>query len=418
MNASLDARIAGNPSTRFWLELFGNSAQFAIANVLFELLLEDAAVWTRPDVYALVGAGAAQAYFLSKPSFTSSLRRFWGNLIGPAIYTVVEVLLEGVSFFSSPNHLAYWVFASLIGLCQALRAYKPGVIAQAVLVIENIIRTSILFFMYALFETYANPRQTTSLDAFFSDASHEFIAAAVLLLGIGLGLANLTSERYLELLRHTSAQLRTYSEWLLGRDLLARLIADPTALNLTRTERAILFMDIRNFTAWSEKQPPEAVVNLLRQYYQDAVAVLNQFPVIKFKFSADEVLVVLAGVDDGLAAAAKLRERITALLAPMQLGVGIGLHAGPVVEGLLGSGDVKFYDVIGDTVNTAKRIESHAQAGEVLISQSVCNMAKTHVEIRARRATSIKGKAEPMTVIAVEVDFHPRTARLVRDRFF
>lgn len=89
MNASLDARIAGNPSTRFWLELFGNSAQFAIANVLFELLLEGAAVWTRPDVYALVGAGAAQAYFLSKPSFTSSLRRFWGNLIGPAIYTVV-----------------------------------------------------------------------------------------------------------------------------------------------------------------------------------------------------------------------------------------------------------------------------------------------------------------------------------------
>ncbi|MBI4670046.1 MAG: adenylate/guanylate cyclase domain-containing protein [Chloroflexi bacterium] len=401
MNTSLEVRIAGKPSTRFWLELFGNSAQFSIANILFELFHEGVEVMIHPDVYALVGASVAQAYFLSKPSFGSPLHRLVGNLIGPLIYTLVEVLVEGSSFFSSPNHIAYWVFALLIGLCQAYRALGHGLFGEIVLVLENMIRTSILFFMYALFEIYANSQQTTSLQTFFDDRSHRFIATAVLLLGLGLGLANLTSERYLDLLRQTSVQLRTFSEWLLGRHLLARVIADPTALKLMRTQRVVLFMDIRKFTAWSEAQSPEAVVSLLSQYYQVAEAVLNQFPIIKSKLSADEVLVVFSSADDALAAAAKLREQICGLLAPMQLGVGIGVHAGPVVEGLLGSGDVKFYDVIGDTVNTAKRIESQARAGEVLISQTVHDLALAPLQPGAAQEISVKGKTEPLTVYAI-----------------
>jgi adenylate cyclase len=48
------------------------------------------------------------------------------------------------------------------------------------------------------------------------------------------------------------------------------------------------------------------------------------------------------------------------------------LESGSVVEGLLGSTNIRFYDAIGDTVNTAKRIENAAQAGQVLISERVC----------------------------------------------
>lgn len=401
MDTPLESRIKGKPSTRFWLEFIGNSAQFSIANVMFELLLEGFSVLLRPDLYTLVGASFVQAYFLSKPSFVSPMHRFLGNLIGPALYTLVEVMIEGADFFSSPNHSAYWVFALLIGLCQAMRAVGSGIFVEVVLVLEYIIRTSILFFMYVLFETYANPQQTTSLDVFFNDASHQFIASTVLLLGLGLGLANLTSDRYLGLLRQTSAQLKMYSEWLLGRDLLVRVIADPTALNLIRTQRVVLFMDIRNFTAWSETQAPEAVVNLLTRYYQSAESVLHEYSIIKFKLSADEVLVVFSEVADALGAAKQLDMQINRLLAPMRLGVGIGLHAGPVVEGLLGSGDVKFYDVIGDTVNTAKRIESSARGGEVLISHNLRELATKPVTVIETRKILVKGKTEPLEIYLV-----------------
>lgn len=403
MDSPFQTRIEGKPSTRFLLEFFGNSAQFPIVNIAFELFVEGRAYLAGPDAYALVGASVTQAYFLSQRSWTTPARRLFGNLIGPTLYSGVEILLEGMNFFTDLNHIAYWVYAVLIGLCQAFRARGRSRASDVVLVVEGVIRTSMLFFMYVGFETYANPNQTRSLSSFFDDTSHQFLAAVVLLLGLSVGLANLTSEHYLSLLRQTLLQLKTYSEWLLGRDLLARVIANPAALNLVRYQRAVLFMDIRNFTRWSEMQTPETVVNLLGQYYHTAEAVLETIPIIKMKLSADEVLVVFASADDGLKAARKLAVTVNGLLASKGLGVGIGLHAGAVVEGLLGSGGVKFYDVIGDTVNTAKRIESGAQAGEILISNDARNGLTAPLEFGATRELTVKGKAEPLTVFSVQI---------------
>jgi class 3 adenylate cyclase len=173
-------------------------------------------------------------------------------------------------------------------------------------------------------------------------------------------------------------------------------------LQLKRLERTILFMDIRGFTRWSESRPPEDVVNMLNRYYQTAEATLNQYAVIKIKFSADEVLAIFPTVDDGLQAALKLRLQINQLLGRHGLGVGIGLHTGPMVEGLLGSKDVRFYDVIGDTVNTAKRIESSAISGEVLISDAVRIVIGATFRAGPKRYVTVKGKEEPVVVYPLE----------------
>lgn len=201
-----------------------------------------------------------QAYWLTRWQTTSSPRRFWGNLIGPALYTLVESLVEGLRFFSAPHHVAYWVFSLMIGVLQSLRPRLPTIFNNLLIVTENVTRASILFFMYAIFETYANPTQAASLDVFFSDASHQYIGLTVLFLGLSVGLANLTADRYAGLLKETLAQLQKYSEWLLGRDLLTQTLINPSALSLTRRERTVMFMDIHGFTRWSETQPPENVV--------------------------------------------------------------------------------------------------------------------------------------------------------------
>ncbi len=382
------------------MELFGNSAHFAIANILLELLIKEPAEYIRtPGPYVIVFTAIIQAYWLTRQAATRP-HRFIGNLIAPALYNLTEVLLEGIRFFSAPHHVAYWGFALTIGLLQELRFHLPPLYAFLV-VIESVIRASILLFMYAIFERYANPEQTLSWNAFFSDTSHVFIGWAILLIGFSNGLANLTAERYLQNLRQMSAQLRTYSEWLLGRNLLSQIILSPDSLHITRRERTILFMDIRGFTAWSESHQPEEVVALLDEYYHQSEAIITFYYPIKFKFSADEVMVVFPTAQAAVHAAVQLRRQIHLLLAESQLGAGIGLESGPVVEGLLGSTSVRFYDAIGDTVNTAKRIENAAQAGQVLISERVCEQVAT-VKLGAKTKIRVKGKAQPITVYDLE----------------
>lgn len=396
---SLETRITGSFSSRFWLELFSNSIHFPIANILLELLIEKPLDYlAAPDLYAMITASLVQTYWLTRWQTSPRPRRWVGNLIGPAVYTLVELLLGGPQFFSALNHLAYWGFALVIGGLQTLRLRSPAGVSSAMIVAENVIRTSILFFMYAIFEFRTNPDQMASMGNFFQDRSHQFIGLALLFLGLMIGLANLMAERYLRLLKETSVQLKTYSEWLLGRDLLGKTFVNPTALQLTRRERTVLFMDIRSFTHWSENQSPEAVVGLLDKYYQVAESILAHHGTIKFKLSADEVMAVFATDQSAIRAALDLRNQVRQLLAHYQLGAGIGIHTGPLVEGLLGSARVKFYDVIGDTVNTAKRIESAAQAGEVLISAAGLQRIGTGVGVGTSRQISAKGKKQLITV--------------------
>ena len=398
LTSALDSRISGSFRSRYEQELFRNSGHFPIANLLLELLLEGPAVFLAPDVYTLIGAMLLQAWVLTRWENTAAPRRFLGNLVGPAAYTAIEAFFEGSKFFAMPNHIAYWVFAAAVGALQAARSRaRPGTATGVLVVLENVVRAAILFVMYAIFESLSDGTRF-SAEVFFTDRVHVFIALATLILGISVGLAALSEYGYLALLRETSTQLQRYSEWLLGKDLLERVIANPEALSLVRRERAILFMDIRGFTAWSERCSPETVVQTLNAYYQAAEPVVWRHGAIKLKFSADEILAVFAEPRQAAACAVELRTQARQALSPWGLGAGIGVHSGPVVEGLLGSSGIKGYDVIGDTVNTAKRIESAAGGGEVLVSGSVRTALDPAAALGGRRELLAKGKEAPLEV--------------------
>lgn len=393
----LETRIEGTRGQRFTQELFRNSGQFPVANLLLELLLEGPSALLAPDLYALVGAALLQAWFLAGSGANGAWMRFGGNLIGPAAYTAVSLAIEGTDFFSKPHHMAYWGFAATIGLLQAARCFaKPGLLG-IIVVLENVVRAEILFALYAIFEALSAP-DAFSIAEFFADSAHVYIGLATVILGVTVGLASRTEQSYLELLRDTSAELRRYSEWLLGAELLERVIADPSALSLTRRERTILFMDVRGFTAWSERCSPEQVVQALNEYYAASEPVLRRHGVIKLKFSADEVLGVFASPRDAAAGAVELRAEVAKTLSRWGLGAGIGVHSGPVIEGLLGSVGVMAYDVIGDTVNTGKRIEGAASGGEVIVSGATRAGLDPHTPFGPQREVIAKGKAEPITV--------------------
>lgn len=207
-----------------------------------------------------------------------------------------------------------------------------------------------------------------------------------------------------EELRQVSARLHTYSEWLLGKELLRKLLADPNSLGLIRRQRTVLFIDLRGFTRWSENHTPEEVADMLNRYYQQVGKVMNAYNAIKFKFAADEAMAVFAQPFEAIAAARELAMDVEKLLHEHEIGAGIGLHTGQLVEGLLGSLEVRFYDVIGDTVNTAKRIENASGRCEVLVSESTRVASGYSAQFGEPRQIIVKGKEEPLTVYPLRLD--------------
>ena len=398
--ASVEHCISDSPYSRFWQELFRNSGHFPIAIILLELLNEGLDYLSKPDLYILIPLSAIQAYFLSRKTSLSSWQKFLGNLIAPTLYAAAEMFVEGLEFFAAPQHIAYLAIAFLIAILQAARVNLSGVLADALLITENIIRAQILFVLYVVFETLANPAQTTSLTEFFSDTSHRFIGLATFLLGLSTGFANSTAQRHLTLLLQTAGQLKTYPEWLLGRNLLGRAINDPSSMRLSRQRRTVLFMDIRGFTAWSEKRSPEEVTSLLNRYYLTVEGVLNNYQVIKYKFTADEVKSFFLDADEALRAANDLRESVMRVLLKHELVAGIDIHTGSLVEGLLGGQKVCFYDVIGDTVNTASRIEKISSAGEIWISDDT-RVSLVNKVMGKEKEVAVKGKDQPIKVYSI-----------------
>lgn len=394
----LDHQLKGSRREAILLEWLTNSFHFPLANIILELLAEgDPAYLLEIDLHALLAASLIQAWFLGSRSYAGRPMPLLGNLIGPALYTAVEVGMDGLGFFNDPYHSAYWLFSLAIGVIQQWRLTARD--SRLLVLAEHLVRTQILLATYWMLEIHFEPRFVDPV-LFFMDESHIFLTAVIFFLGLLIGVANVTSERYLVTLKRTAAQLRKYSEWLLGKEILSRAVDDPEQLALTRRDRAMLFLDIRGFTAWSERHTPEEVVGMLNQCFEIAEQVWSRHPLIKSKFTGDEVMLVLPDAAQALETARELSVEVERFLHQHQLASGIGLHYGPLVEGVLGSSEVKAFDVIGDTVNTAKRICDKASGGEILMSQAFMEQAGVQ-SAGERREIQAKGKDEPVVVYSL-----------------
>ncbi len=415
MDTKLNICLHGSLRSHIVNEFLTNSGHFPIALIFLELLMSGASVYLLEiDVYILLAGAMIQAYWLGYRNYIGRATPLLGNLLAPGIYMLGELilelddhtLLEGVhAFFSDPHHTAYWLFAFTMGLIQSLRGQFP-LFKDYLLFFEHLLRSLLLLLMYGIFESLYQPKEVYSLLSFFNDKSHVFIALVLTFSGILLGFAHLSIERLLILLRQTNAQLHTYSTWLLGENNLQAAVQDPASLSLQRRERSVLFMDIRGFTAWSETQTPEKVVAMLNQYFETAeecwMPEAIRPHISKIKFTGDEVMLVFADPSTAVYTAQCLRQRITTLLQGYELGAGIGLHSGALVEGLLGSQNVRGYDIIGDTVNTAKRICDHAKADEILLSQACYEALSPSPAVVETRQVKVKGKTQALELLVLE----------------
>ncbi|MBE0410760.1 MAG: GAF domain-containing protein [Anaerolineales bacterium] len=176
-----------------------------------------------------------------------------------------------------------------------------------------------------------------------------------------------------------------------------------------RTFITTLFADIRNFTQFSEKSHPEVLVEVLNRYLGVAVdAVLaNEGTVDKFQGDAimaffnapltqsDHVLRAVSSALDIQKSVENLREIIP---PEMRLSFGIGIHYGEAVLGLIGTEQRMEYTAIGDSVNTSKRLQENAAAGQILISSTAVAQVTNLVDCNPVAPIRAKGKSDPIEV--------------------
>ena len=171
----------------------------------------------------------------------------------------------------------------------------------------------------------------------------------------------------------------------------------------------VLFLDVRGFTTVSEHLRPTEVLELLNEYFSVVVdrVVANGGTVNKFIGDAAMCLwgaprTVENPERAAVICALEIQEQVARLSADRSrrqltpVGLGIGINTGEAVAGNLGAARRLEYTVIGDAVNLAQRIESQAQPGEVLISESVYEKVAGEVEAAAREPVKLKGKSRPV----------------------
>lgn len=170
-------------------------------------------------------------------------------------------------------------------------------------------------------------------------------------------------------------------------------------------EVTVLFADIAGFTPWSSKQEPEVVVSLLEKIFSRFDARLSELGAEKIKTIGDAYMVVSGAPDTRADHAHVIANLALALLEEIKLirqqtgidlDVRIGIHTGSVIAGVIGA--VRFsYDIWGDTVNTASRMESHGQAGRIQISQQTKERIAEKFNVEPRGIIDVKGKGEMET---------------------
>ncbi len=394
----LTTRLHGSLAVAVLSEFFSNSAHFAFTNIIFEGLSEGFYAYLRePDLYSMLFAVTLQAYLVGRAEYLGRPMHFLGNLIGPSVYSAIELALEGLAFFQGLNHIAFWMFAVSVGLIRSRRSHAGRLEGEALLVIENVARATIFAIMYWFFEAKMQP-EYAPLQVFLEDGSHVFVILTVPLLGALLGVTSVVAMRRMTMLVNTAGSLRNLSEWSMGRELVSRIVADPKELDLQRRERTVVFMDIRGFTQWSERQVPDAVVAMLNGYFEASEREWNVFDVVIARLIADEVFLVVAKPDDAVVLAARLRSAATLALQPFGLSVGIGINEGPLMEGMIGSEGIRVYDVIGDTVNTGARFCSAAAPGEILVAGDLVDRLGATASFGPIRSIEVKGKSNPVMV--------------------
>ncbi len=203
----------------------------------------------------------------------------------------------------------------------------------------------------------------------------------------------------------------------LSEELVHRLVETPELFRPggDKKNATIFFADIRGYTSFSEGKDPEYIIQILNEYFGEAVEIVVRNRGYIDKFIGDCIMAawgvpLQTEAEDAIQAvtcALEIQQSVASKKRSFfrgeaeHLRIGIGLHSGPLVAGNLGSIRRMNYTVIGDTVNVAARLEGVAGPGEVIITHDTREYLGDRFLLEERKPVKVKGKAQPLRIYNV-----------------
>lgn len=191
---------------------------------------------------------------------------------------------------------------------------------------------------------------------------------------------------------------------------------DNISLGGKRADITVLFADIRNFTSISESMDADSVSVILNEYFSALVPIIEEYNGVLNKFMGDAVLAIFGEPKksdnhalDAVRCADKMLRKVKYLQEKWleegkpRIEIGIGISSGEAFIGNIGSQERLEYTVIGDTVNTASRIENYNKVYRTnfLISESTYEKVKDYVDVIIIKNVVIRGKANKINLYEV-----------------
>ncbi len=360
-----------------------------------------------PEVQALagkvviIGAGYAGGNDVHPTPYSTTLNQANALMAGPELQAnIVETLLAGRFIAPLDPVLRVFVFLAAFSLLGAagLRVRMGWVLGLSLLLMAGAASLGFLLF-----------RQ----DILFPVAHLQIGLLATT--GV-LALLRLTREE-----RERSRIGAMFARYL-SPQLVEAMVASPELPELggKAMQVSVLFSDIRNFTTISEQLTPREVVEMLNAYFEQACAALLAEGATIDKFIGDAIMAEfgapVAQADHArraLRAAVELRRVATEFRGWMQqrfadrdlppFDIGIGIHSGEAVVGNIGSTTRMEYTAIGDTVNTASRLEGMTKetGAAILASAATLAAAGPDIAIGGRHLLKVKGRVQPVEACEV-----------------
>jgi adenylate cyclase len=191
-----------------------------------------------------------------------------------------------------------------------------------------------------------------------------------------------------------------------------QLLADSRSLNLGGETReiSVVFADIRGYTRLAEQAPPEALVRILNTYLDILTEAIWHEEGTLTMFIGDALMAIFNAplpqedhVLRAVRAAVGMRAALDRFhaersLNPSPVNYGIGVSTGLAVVGNIGARDrLQNYTAIGDTVNTAQRLQASASPNQILLSAPTYLAVADHVRVRQLAPFTVKGKTQPLS---------------------
>ncbi|MCB0341105.1 MAG: HAMP domain-containing protein [Pseudobdellovibrionaceae bacterium] len=201
-----------------------------------------------------------------------------------------------------------------------------------------------------------------------------------------------------------------------GSSVAEDMLKGDLQLGGSRKKVTVFFSDIRDFTKFSEGHTPEQVVEMLNEYFQIMVGIINRHKGVVDKFVGDAIMAVWGAPEptdrdsyNAVRACVEMRRalgelnKIRTARGEVPLKIGMGLHTGYVISGTIGSDERMEYTVIGDAVNQAARIEASTKAfgADLLLSDEIADTVHEEFILEKAGSAEVKGKSKPLTLFKV-----------------